>query len=498
MSVSIVHISPIASFTIEPGQESYGGSTIWFNDTSTSYGPLTSLTSWWWDFGDGHTSNSKDCTHIFIHSGTYDVTLRVVDSEHATNITGREIVIHDEGPKAAFSNTPSVECQITYFYDNSTTPAAPIVNWTWNLGDGTFAWSRDISHVYSHKGEFRVTLTVWDDEGVSNTTSRVITVARDQMPPQVVLGESVGSADLYQAVNIAAKVTDLVGVSSVTLHYRIDNGTEQIVSMTPQGSPDNYEAQIPGVNHTAIITYWIVAIDNEGNPYITAEYVISVEALSTVDAVTVLGLIIVVLAALTAFLYLQTSRTAVDEVFVIYEDGRLIAHQTRRLKPGMDDEILSSMLIAIQSFVKDSFKDEHATHLQRLDFGEKKILVEKGDHFFIAVVLHGGRVGIAPKKIKQVIDTIELEHGETLSSWDGDLERLRGVKNLTAPLIGKSLQRTAEAPEVQECPACGSLVGPDDEVCPSCGASLMEGDLEDLEAVASDLSQKNRDPDGKA
>ncbi|MGD1060193.1 MAG: zinc ribbon domain-containing protein, partial [Methanomassiliicoccales archaeon] len=190
-------------------------------------------------------------------------------------------------------------------------------------------------------------------------------------------------------------------------------------------------------------------------------------------------------------LLVRNKTAAVDEVFIIYEDGRLIAHQTRRLKPGMDDEILSSMLIAIQSFVKDSFKDERATQLQRLDFGEKKILIEKGDHFFIAIVLHGERPGAAPKKLRQVIDSVQAEHGGTLTGWDGNLESLRGVKDMTAPLLGgKAVQKMEEGNRVDECAACGSPVGPDDKVCPSCGASLNGGELDDLEAVASDLSEK--------
>jgi hypothetical protein len=164
----------------------------------------------------------------------------------------------------------------------------------------------------------------------------------------------------------------------------------------------------------------------------------------------------------------------------------------------MDNEVLSGMLVAIQSFVKDSFKDESATQMQRLDFGEKTILIEKGDHLFLAVVLHGGSPGSTPKRMKQVIDTIETEHRTDLSSWDGDLESLRGVKDMTAPLLGGKAVQQMEKPQIEECAACGSPIGPKDVVCPSCGASLKGGELDDLEAVASDLSGKKEGPGGQA
>jgi len=490
MLVKIVNSVPIASFSIEPSQ-GFEGYHVWFNDTSTSYDPLH---LWKWDFGDGSTSTVENCTHVFVHSGKYNVTLLVTDSDGSKNTTSQRITIVDKGPTAAFTKTSSTEGQYTYFNDMSTTPSSPIVNWTWNLGDGHVTWSKDVSHIYSTKGEFLVTLTVTDDEGVSNTTIRWISVAKDETPPQVVLEGAISSVNTSQAVTVAAMVSDPVGIDSVTLHYLVNNGTENVVQMTPQGSPNNYAAQIPGLNHTAIVTYWIVATDNEQNNYSTGHYEISVVAPG--DSTLILLFVAVVLAALVLSLYMWGSRIAVDEVFVIYEDGRLIAHQTRRLKPGMDDDILSSMLVAIQSFVKDSFKDESATHLQRLDFGDKKILVEKGANVFLAVVLHGERTGKVPDKMKEVIAEMEKTYGANLVAWDGDLEGVRGIKDTTAPLLATNaalrLPLQGKKSEKLECPACGAKIPSDSAKCPQCQAELDNASVEDLEAVAKDLSKGDK------
>jgi hypothetical protein len=59
------------------------------------------------------------------------------------------------------------------------------------------------------------------------------------------------------------------------------------------------------------------------------------------------------------------------------------------MRPDVDDDILSAMLTAVQEFVKDSFRDEEEFGLNKLEFGEKKILIEHGKDVYIAVVYSG-------------------------------------------------------------------------------------------------------------
>ncbi|HSL82840.1 MAG TPA: PKD domain-containing protein [Thermoanaerobaculia bacterium] len=49
--------------------------TVSFEDRSTG-----SPTSWFWEFGDGQTSNSRNPTHTYAAAGSYTVTLRVRNS----------------------------------------------------------------------------------------------------------------------------------------------------------------------------------------------------------------------------------------------------------------------------------------------------------------------------------------------------------------------------------------------------------------------------------
>jgi ribosomal protein L32 len=165
----------------------------------------------------------------------------------------------------------------------------------------------------------------------------------------------------------------------------------------------------------------------------------------------------------------------------------------------MDDEILSSMLVAIQDFVKDSFKDESSTHLQRLDFGEKKILVERGDSFYLAVVLNSQRAGNVPHRMQAVIEDIHQEYGEAMREWDGDLEKVRGVKDQTDKLFKSPMPALPglrkKDIEASECPTCGHSILADQTVCPTCGAEFSMSKLDELEAVAK--SQEEGKDEGK-
>jgi hypothetical protein len=104
----------------------------------------------------------------------------------------------------------------------------------------------------------------------------------------------------------------------------------------------------------------------------------------------------------------------------------------------MDDQVLSGMFVAIQDFVKDSFKDETSFTLRKLDFGEKSILIEKGKYLFLAVILHGKASRKVVSKMKRIVDEIEEKFEFHLIDWDGDLEKFRGLNDNVKRIYSKS------------------------------------------------------------
>lgn len=121
----------------------------------------------------------------------------------------------------------------------------------------------------------------------------------------------------------------------------------------------------------------------------------------------------------------------VEDVFLVHKDGRLLAQESRRLKPaGHDDLIMTGMLTAISSFVKGAIDvDEGAAEreLGEITYGEFTIVLEHGTSMFIAAVMHRAAGATFREKMRRAVQRIEAEYGSAIREWDGDPESLKGV-----------------------------------------------------------------------
>jgi Zn-finger nucleic acid-binding protein len=144
----------------------------------------------------------------------------------------------------------------------------------------------------------------------------------------------------------------------------------------------------------------------------------------------------VMLARSPALAHIGTVDPVVDEVFLIHSTGCLIAHATRRLKPDQDDSVLSAMLVAIQGFVQESFKDDADTGLKEIAFGSRRMLIDHGKHVLLAVVI-GQERAVTPEEVartrgamREVILAVEATYRDVLEQWDGLVEEFRGCRDI--------------------------------------------------------------------
>ncbi len=134
--------------------------------------------------------------------------------------------------------------------------------------------------------------------------------------------------------------------------------------------------------------------------------------------------------------HLATKEPVIEEVFLISKrNSMLIVHNTRRLRPDRDSDIIAGMFQAVQNFIEDSFQDTGDWQLNRLEFGGNNIVVEQGNHVYMAVVYEGELGEEKIQEIRDVIESIEEEFGEQLKEWDGDRKELRGIKDITQDLF---------------------------------------------------------------
>jgi hypothetical protein len=128
----------------------------------------------------------------------------------------------------------------------------------------------------------------------------------------------------------------------------------------------------------------------------------------------------------------------IEDVFLMYRDGRLIAHNTRRLRPDVDGDILSGMLTAVTAFVKESFREADTEELNELRYGKTKILIERGEYICLAVVVSGVASPKMREKMKESVKSISQTYADVLENWDGSVSKLKDINQIVERLIASS------------------------------------------------------------
>jgi len=136
------------------------------------------------------------------------------------------------------------------------------------------------------------------------------------------------------------------------------------------------------------------------------------------------------LGLLAAVLLIRRRRVQVEEVFLVYRDGLLIYHLSRSLSQDKDEDVLGGMLTAIQEFVRDAFVYGEHRELHHLDFGQYRILIERGKRVYLAVVYAGKGFATVRRRVRSVLDHIETAYGRVLEDWDGDMDKVAGARDL--------------------------------------------------------------------
>lgn len=164
---------PIANFSysrVKLGTDS----TLIFNFTNRSILGDEDIKTLSWNFGDSfsganNTSEQPNPQHTFSQlAGTYTVKLKVTDRNNLTSEV--TIPVRIKGPTAKFRYTRNNKSLTFNFTDASERGDSRITQWTWNFGDGTSSSSQDHSKTYLTAGSYKVTLTVKDNNNLTDIT----------------------------------------------------------------------------------------------------------------------------------------------------------------------------------------------------------------------------------------------------------------------------------------------------------------------------------------
>jgi len=174
---------PVASFTYSPAAPLVN-QTVTFNASLSTPNGGT-IVSYTWKFGDGSppvTEADPIISHTYKNFGTFNVTLTIKDSEDLTdNFTDTIRILIKPVAKFTYSPTwPVVNETVTFNASASYDPDASssIVSYRWDFRDGnvTTVNYKVITHRFKVEDTYNVTLTVTDDDGLTNTVWKLITV----------------------------------------------------------------------------------------------------------------------------------------------------------------------------------------------------------------------------------------------------------------------------------------------------------------------------------
>jgi hypothetical protein len=180
------------------------------------------------------------------------------------------------------------------------------------------------------------------------------------------------------------------------------------------------------------VNLWI--IDNE-NRVMMKEFKVKVEAPEAEDSGISVWMIVVVAIATggiaiyaSKFVWGRFEPPSVQDVFLVYGDGVIIRHVSKRGAIGMDEDLAIAMLTAIQEFVQQSMR---SAQLKSMQAGENNILIERDpDRLFYIAVIHTGTVSEELRKaINNTTRSIKDNYGDVLRKWNGNIALFDGVEN---------------------------------------------------------------------
>lgn len=152
---------------------------------------------------------------------------------------------------------------------------------------------------------------------------------------------------------------------------------------------------------------------------------------------SLLASIVLVVGSISAgatFVIMNRKKPAIDEVFFLYRSGELIKHYTRRIKPDVDSDVLSGMLVAVQDFVSDSFRFKKG-ELNRLKFGECQIMIVQSEHVILAAITAGPEPRRLESQLRDVCMEVERRFADKLEKWSGLPEDFGGADEIIQRLI---------------------------------------------------------------
>ncbi len=156
---------------------------LFVNFTDQSSGTIT---TWFWDFGDGNTSNLQNPTHTYSAAGTYTVCLQTSDGCTPDTVC-QTITVTCVTATANFTANIGVggnDLNVAFTDASVGSPAS----WFWDFGNGVTSTMQNPNYNYPSSGTYTVCLTIQDSCGTDSICQNIqidVTSLKELFAPNV-------------------------------------------------------------------------------------------------------------------------------------------------------------------------------------------------------------------------------------------------------------------------------------------------------------------------
>ena len=207
----IVNPAPRAAFNTNAVDLCFKNHQFIFTNTSTITGGTMLFN---WDLGDGTTATTTNINHSYAQTGTYIVKLLVISDMGCKDSIFFTVNVF-ASPVAGFTVNTNDQCfkNNQFVFSNTSTLSSGTMQYSWDMGDGNFVTTRDVTYSYAGPGTYIVKLLTTTDKGCADSISFTVNVN-----PAPVAGFNVNNAQQCFTNNLF-NFTNTTTISSGTLQY---------------------------------------------------------------------------------------------------------------------------------------------------------------------------------------------------------------------------------------------------------------------------------------
>lgn len=203
-------------------QDTFGCSPLLvnFSDLSTTSVSTGTISSWFWDFGDGNTSTLQHPVHTYNEVGLFTVSLTTISSDGCSNTSFKNNYIRSSGPitDISYNDISCIDTELE-FSNNSISLGCSIQTYLWNFGDGNTSNDASPSHTYTQAGQYDIALYMEDHSGCDTTLIIPQAITIDSIAVDFVADSLVG-----ECTGFIVNFEELVSPSPISWSWNFGNG----------------------------------------------------------------------------------------------------------------------------------------------------------------------------------------------------------------------------------------------------------------------------------